>query len=366
MNSAGCALEESRLIISTDAGGDPDDAFTLALAAVTEPRLKLVLTTDEFRDLRRAKFARYLLNLLGRDDVLVAAGRGRAGSKYWAAAGLTPADTPIWWVDPYIAVANVCGFDSSASAEPVRWLGIGPMTDLAYLLTRDANNAYSMGLAHRLHITQMGGAINYRNPYRAEHNFRLDAAAVHQVVPRAENLTLVLSDHTFNGATEIDEGSPIYQLLAASDKPWAQLLIAHMQQWFSGFHPATMMHDPLALSVVLGLGFVSLLDRQFHLAADARMSLGPGYTAKLSVGADYPRFMSWIHATLRTGKPKRLPDFERSFETLRAVYNPMSPGSLITLDWALPGPLSDEQPDAVPRQDARVSGRDPEPPAGSC
>src|SRR5690606_33501091 len=68
------ALRDCPLIVSTDIGGDPDDAIALALAAMTEPRLALVVTADEFPDGRRSILARHLLDLLGREDVVVAAG----------------------------------------------------------------------------------------------------------------------------------------------------------------------------------------------------------------------------------------------------------------------------------------------------
>ncbi|CAM4378161.1 Inosine/uridine-preferring nucleoside hydrolase domain-containing protein [Nocardia ninae] len=193
------------------------------------------------------------------------------------------------------------------------------MTDLAYLLGADATHRYPLGLATRLRIMQMGGALHYRDPRRAEHNFRLDPGAVDEVLSRAEHVALVMSDHTFTPVIAIDADSPIYRLLAASPTPWAQLLIAHLDQWFSRFHPASMLHDPLALSAAVDLPFVTFQHREFRLEPDARMFVGPGYVAKLTTGVDYTGFLDWVHLTLRDGKPARPPGRECSLDCLTSL-----------------------------------------------
>ncbi|MGW4718217.1 nucleoside hydrolase [Nocardia sp. NPDC004260] len=294
---------DTPLIVASDQGGDPDDALTLALLAMTEPRLELVITADELPDWRRARFTRHLLTLLGRDDVRVVAGRVLGESKYWAADHLYPADITVESVDVYEAVAEVCGRVSSS----VRYLGLGPLTDLAYILEEDSRQYAPLRLDERLCIWQMGGALNYRRPDRAEHNFRLDPQAVHAVMARATYLSLVMSDHTFVPDIAVDAGSPIYQLLAASPRPWAQLLRQHLDQWFLGFHSSSKMHDPLTMTAAIGLRFVSFEWAEFHLAPDARMSAGTDYGALLSAGADYGAFVEWVLATLHTGKPAARP-----------------------------------------------------------
>ncbi|WP_280471278.1 nucleoside hydrolase [Nocardia cyriacigeorgica] len=293
------ALRDCPLIVSTDIGGDPDDAIALALAAMTEPRLALVVTADEFPDGRRSILARHLLDLLGREDVVVAAGATAGESKYWAADGLVPAGAHPWPLDLYATVATLT---DPASSAPLRWLGIGPLTDLARLLEIDSGRRNPLGLARRLRIWQMGGALEYRQPDRAEHNFRLDPKAVHTVVDRAENLTLVLSDHTFTPVIAVDPDSPIYRLLATSSIPWAQVIARHLDQWFARFHPASMMHDPLTFAALQG-AFVSFDHREFRIEPDARMHLGPGRIARLSSGVDYLGFLEWVLATLRAGAP---------------------------------------------------------------
>src|SRR4051812_52565 len=67
------------LVLDTDIGTDADDALALALAA-RHPDIDLrAVTTVSGDSCRRARIARKLLQLAGRDDVEVAAGIGLDG-----------------------------------------------------------------------------------------------------------------------------------------------------------------------------------------------------------------------------------------------------------------------------------------------
>ncbi len=285
----------------TDIGGDVDDAAALALLAITDPQLKLVVTVDEYPDRRRAKLARHLLDSLGRHDVRVVAGLSLGESGYWAADGLHPGvDVPR--ADVYDAMAELCG----PGTAPVRCLSLGPVTDIARSLITDARQDTPLGLKHRLHIVAMGGALNYRNPERAEHNWRMNPAAVRLMLAEAEHVALVLSDHTFVDDIAVSASSPIYQLLDSLPGEWAQLLRGHYDQFFAGFHDASKLHDAVAASLMLGKSFVRGEYREFHLARDARMCPGAGTRAWLSTGVDYPAFMSWVERVFRAGPDRPL------------------------------------------------------------
>lgn len=108
------------LIVDTDIGGDPDDAVAIAVAAGL-PELALVITSDEHGG-RRARFARHLLDLLGRRDVVAVAGIDLGIEKYWAAQGLVPSDVPTPDGDVVGAVRRVL----ERADGKVRWLGIVP------------------------------------------------------------------------------------------------------------------------------------------------------------------------------------------------------------------------------------------------
>jgi pyrimidine-specific ribonucleoside hydrolase len=279
------------LIVDTDVGGDPDDAIALTVAARSVPELRLVVTTDE-HDGHRARFARHLLDLLGRPDVRVTAGADLGNTRYSCIDGLVPDSVPGQPADVLAAVDAVL----AAASGPVRWVGIGPMTNLARYLS--ARPEY----AGRLHITQMGGALAYRDPARAEHNVRLDpAAAIRVLTASLSHLALVPSDVTFTTATEITAESPIAKDLADPGAPaWAGLLTRHMRQWFDCFHPGTMQHDALTLAAALGHPSIDFAQVPVAIAADGRMgAAADGIPLTLACRVRYDGFMWWLARQLR-------------------------------------------------------------------
>ncbi|MQY29374.1 nucleoside hydrolase [Nocardia aurantia] len=282
-------LRGTPVIIDTDIGGDPDDAIAVTCAARAVPELALVLTADENGG-RRARFARHLLDLLDRTEVPVVAGADLGNTRYYCVEDLIPAEVPAQPHDPVAAVHAVC----ATTDGPVRWVGMGPLSNLARILDTAPE------LAPRLVVTQMGGAIAYRDPTKAEHNFRLDPAAARFVVGRAVHLFLLLSDTTFTPEIEIARDSELYKRLATGDAPpWARLLTAHLDNWFDRFYPGTRQHDPLTLTAALQLPFVDFARRAVLLDDDARMTSDPGgRTVRTSARADYAAFRAWLAAQL--------------------------------------------------------------------
>lgn len=278
------------MVIDTDAGGDPDDAVALVAAARTVPELALVVTSDEYGG-ERARFVRWLLDLVGRPDVRVVAGADLGNRRGWVAGGIYPAEVPEQQTDVAAAVSEVL----AAVDGPVRWLGIGPLSNLAQL-QRDRPE-----LVARMVVTQMGGAINYRHPDRAEHNFRADPGAVIELLPTLERwgpATFVLSDVTFNPAMELTVESPIYRRWARADaRPWERVLREHFDRWTAKY-PA-MQHDSLALAAAVLWPGVRFVRERVALDEIARMSLAEGGTEiAMSISADYPAFMAWLAEAL--------------------------------------------------------------------
>ncbi|WP_280335644.1 nucleoside hydrolase [Nocardia wallacei] len=285
------------IILDLDIGGDPDDAFTLACAARL-PELRLVLTSDEI-DGQRARLARHFLDLLGRPDVVVVAGADLGNRRYWVADNLTPTTVPAQPGDVIDAVRAVC----ARAHGPVRWVGCGPMSNLARILR------VLPELSGRLVITQMGGALHYRDPTRAEHNARLDPAAVRFVAITARYLTLVLSDVTFTdeiaiGPHPADPGHAVYQALAAPNAPaWGRLLAEHLDRWAAAFDGRTSkQHDPLTLTVALGLSFIYPARVPIVFATDGRLRAdSSGVPVTVALAADYAAFCRWL--TVQLGLP---------------------------------------------------------------
>lgn len=288
-------LRSAPVIIDTDIGGDADDALAVAAAARSLPRLALLLTSDETGPAvgygARARFARFLLDLTGRTDVAVASGISLGDTEYFCADGLVPDELPSQPADVVAAVRAVC----AAVPGPVQWVGMGPLSNLALVL--DA----APELASRLHVTQMGGALNYRDPSRAEHNFGLDVPSVHRVFDAVGKGLLptpyvVTSEVTCNTAIEITADHPVHSALSAPNSPaWAALLVAHMRQWFEHFHPGTIQHDALTLSAALRLPFVEF-DRMPVAVDDIGRTTRSeaGVPVWLSLSARYPSFIRWL------------------------------------------------------------------------
>ncbi|TWD83994.1 inosine-uridine nucleoside N-ribohydrolase [Kribbella amoyensis] len=278
------------VIIDTDAGGDPDDTVALVAAARSVPELALVITGDEYGG-ERARFVRYLLHLTGRPDVPVVAGADLGNSRLYFVDGLFPSDTPRQGGDVVSAVAAVCATTSG----PVRWVGLGPLSNLA------AVQAERPELVAQLVVTQMGGAINYRDPSRAEHNFRMDPGAAIDLLPvlAPRSPTFVVSDVTFNPAIEITPETPIYKKWTQPDAPpWATVLRTHSDRWMERY-PGSMQHDALTLAAATfwpGIRFARERVALDHLARMTRDE--DGTEIVLSVSADYAAFMGWLEDRL--------------------------------------------------------------------
>ncbi|MCP3803588.1 nucleoside hydrolase [Allokutzneria sp. A3M-2-11 16] len=275
------------MIIDTDAGGDPDDAFALIVAAA-EPALALVVTSDELSG-ERARFVRHLLDLLGRPEVPVVAGADLGNTRLNCIHGLTPPEVPRQPTNVLAAVTEVC----SSTKDSVRWVGIGTASNLAVLLTERPE------LAERLVVTQVGGALRYRDPERADHNFRTDIEAATTLLARSRTPRLQLSEITFTPEVEIGKGSPLHLLLSEpAGPPWARLVAAHLDQWYERFHHATMQHDALALADALGLPFTDYHRERIVIDERGRTNVATegGTEVLLSGQARLEPYMRWLTA----------------------------------------------------------------------
>ncbi|CAM3916130.1 nucleoside hydrolase [Nocardiopsis rhodophaea] len=292
-------LSGTPMVIDTDIGGDPDDAIALVAAARAVPSLSLVLTNDETGPAigygARSRFARVLLDSLGRHDVQVVAGHSSGDTRYFCVEQLIPDSVPPQPSDVVAAVRDLL----QASSGPIRWVGIGAFSNLAKVL-REIPEA-----GRRLQVTQMGGGLNYRDPSRAEHNVRMDVASAHEVFAarkdgRIRRLNLVTSDVTFTGKIEITRASSFYTFLRENQETgWPDLLLQHLELWFGSFYPGTIQHDPLTLSAALQMAFVDLDPTNIELDEAGRMTADEnGVQVWMSISADYEPFNEWLSEVL--------------------------------------------------------------------
>ncbi|TDO52035.1 inosine-uridine nucleoside N-ribohydrolase [Kribbella sp. VKM Ac-2571] len=284
------AIATAPMIIDTDLGGDPDDTVALVVAARQVPELRLVVTSDEYGG-ERARLVRYLLDLVGRPDVRVVAGSDLGNSRMWIMDGVCPPEVPRQDDDVVAVVDEVC----AGIQGRIRWVGMGPLSNLARLQREEPV------LLPRFAVTQMGGAISYRDPSRAEHNFRVDTAAAIRMLPELGlwNPRFVVSDVTFNPAMEITRESVLYRRWGRPDaRPWERVLREHFDRWMVKY-PGSMQHDALTLAAALLWPGVRFVRERVALDELARMSVSAdGIEISRSISADYSAFMVWLEKAL--------------------------------------------------------------------
>lgn len=285
------APTDGLVVLDTGLGYDPDDFVTVVIAARTIPNLAVV-TADETRG-RRALLARHVLDLLGRPDVPVITRIDIGGEhRFLINDDLSQLDQHPYDVTAATdQLAEAVAQLSATTTGPIRWVGMGPMTNLTALLT------YTPDLAERLKVTQMGGWLDrYRDITRASHNFRTDPASAGLALRALHAPRLVLSDYTNSDIIQITPKWALLRRLEAPTAPaWARLLAAHFEAWFER-RPGSWMHDPLTLSAALGLPFVTFRPERIRIARDARIYRDPtGRPMEVSCAVDCDGFLDWLH-----------------------------------------------------------------------
>ena len=281
------------IILDTEIGGEPDDAMALIIAARELPELALVVTTDELNG-ERARFARYLLDRAGRTDVAVVAGRQLSSTAPYFAHGLTP----DWVTPPSGEVTRAVAQAAARSGGAARWIGLGPLSNLAALLARQPE------LARRLFVTQLTGISDHAGQALPPRNFRLDPSAARQVLAAAPHLRLVSFALPAGHQVQLTAASPTVRRLAGTVPAWAghsweTLLAAHIGQFFTRYHPAVFPAGPLALAAALRLPFASFGPARVTVSETGAMRTGPGGDVLISQNVDYRALGDWLRARLR-------------------------------------------------------------------
>lgn len=253
-----------RIILDTDMGTDVDDAMCLTLA-LASPEIELVAVTSVSGDTRhRAQICKHMLELAGRPDVPVFAGRGdpvTAGSSF-AHTGkegdgiLTQGSAP--------AIEGEPGTDAIRRLlrenDDVELVAVGPMTNLAVTIGADPD------LACRVkQLTIMGGHIReiayggFSFPFGIDYNMCSDREASVQALAPDVPTRLVTGDVTLQTWLREDDlarleesGHPLVQALCRAIRVWTPLqngIFGGLGADMSGDNVA-FLHDPLALACV--------------------------------------------------------------------------------------------------------------------
>ncbi|HVB73164.1 MAG TPA: nucleoside hydrolase [Ktedonobacteraceae bacterium] len=245
------AQEKHVVLLDTDIGDDIDDALALALA-LHAPEIDLQGVTTVFGDtLLRARLAKHLLHVFGRDDIPVAAGistplqaRHRPSGVPQAAILDTcqPAD-----ISPYSGPELIA---QKALASPGRLtlLCIGPLTNVATALLNEPR----LFMAIRS-IIMMGGTSGIPWP---EWNTRSDARAAQIVLAAGIPITLL----GWNITTRCQLLPGDLERLSYNNSPQTRLLSQLMQVWQRHrprWHsPYPYLHDPLTVAALCAPGLL--------------------------------------------------------------------------------------------------------------
>jgi len=281
-----------RVVLDTDIGDDIDDAYALALA-LRSPRVELAaVVTAGGHAAARARTARRLIRLAGRDvPVFGGVDAGAAGAlNYAAAAGGDPDDERVPAFDAAVTAVRAALRDGA-----VTLVCIGGLSNAARLL--DALDADGR---RRLEIVAMGGSFgrDYTGAPGAarEGNIVRDVAAARRVLSGHAPVTLVPVDATWNLA--LDE-----ERLRLAHDPATELgpaLADLYAQWLDAYgYPGPVLHDPFALAVALDPSLARF--ESFPVQVD-----DDGYTHRARGGAhhrialagDRGAFMQWVEDTL--------------------------------------------------------------------
>ena len=273
-------MSATPIVLDCDPGHDDAIALLLALAS-PEVELLGVTTVSGNQTLEKTTAnALRVLELVGRDDVRVAAGASRplvrereVAANVHGETGLDGPDLPPARgkaVERH-AIDFIADVVSAAPA-PVTLVPTGPLTNIALLLAR-----YPELTARIERVVLMGGAIAEGNVTpAAEFNIWADPEAAARVFASGLDVTMIGLDVTHKA---LFTPAHAEQLRGAGR---AGKLVAELFDFYHRFHAETYgfegspIHDAVAVAHVFADGLVTTLDR--HVAVDCESSLCRGRT----------------------------------------------------------------------------------------
>lgn len=284
----------SPVILAVEVGTDPGGAIAVAFAGLKLARLRLVIVSGPPP---AARFARYLLDLLGRTDVTVVAGAGPSSGTS-ALDGLVPDDVPAPGGDVLGAVRAV------AAEYPyvLLWANSGPLTDLAAVYAADPT------LAERISCTMTVGPLDARNPPFASDPASAQAAfagirqptTAHQD-PRAkawQPLGHVLVTAELDRHVVYPQSRLVWMLTGPEAPAWVRPLGQHVRQWYAQGHESLSVYPAVAVGDLARVRHLSQwLIRPVQVDATGRAHLAPeGVKVSLTTKILGDSYADWLAA----------------------------------------------------------------------
>ncbi|WP_106767669.1 nucleoside hydrolase [Paenibacillus faecalis] len=265
----------NRIIIDTDIGSDIDDAMALALA-MRSKELVIEGITTVYGDVDlRAKLAKKLLQLGGRDDVKVFAGINQPllhNRDIWMAGHegegvLTDYEHIKYEHDHAVDFMVKTIMDHPGE---ITLIPIGPLTNIAAAIIREPKI-----VEHVKEIILMGGVTrlghNALELPKDEHNIRCDPEAAALVFRSGAPIVMVGLDVTYQVTLSKDDRNR----LEASQDPLNLALVKQLDRWFDFINEdTTKMHDPLTVSLMIDRSMVKTEKMSVYVDYDHRQMTG--------------------------------------------------------------------------------------------
>jgi purine nucleosidase len=295
------------IILDTDIATDVDDAMALALA-IRSPEIDLKGVTTVYGDVKlRARLAKKLLQLGGKEDIPVYAGIEqpllRNREVWWPGhegKGVLEDEGEAIRVEEQHAVDFIIETVMANSGQ-ITLVPIGPLTNIAAALIREPLLAQ-----HVKQIILMGGVTrlgdNGDELSPVEHNIKCDPEAASVVFSSKApiimvglDVTMKVSIHRAEQQQLIHSGDPLNFTLGTLIGQWLDVI---QQDW-------TTMHDPLTVSLLIDRSLVSTKRMKVTVDYDHRHPTGTTVAVRddagnveVGLGVDSKRFLAILMARL--------------------------------------------------------------------
>jgi inosine-uridine nucleoside N-ribohydrolase len=266
------------ILIDCDPGHDDAVALLLALAS-PEVELMGVTTVSGNQTLEKTTTnALRVLELVGRDDIPVAAGADRPLKRDLFVAAYVHGESGLEGPDLPPARGRPVSDDApefiaervSASPDPVTLIPTGPLTNVAGFLERHESVARKLE-----RIVLMGGAIAEGNVTpAAEFNIWADPEAAATVFRSGVDVTMIGLDVTHKALMTPAHGERLREAGRTGT------FVAELLEFYSRFHrevygfPGSPIHDAVAVAHVLAPGLVETKRRNVEIELESELCRG--------------------------------------------------------------------------------------------
>lgn len=252
-----------KIHLDTDIGGDMDDLCALAML-LKWPDLEITgVTTVSDEGGRRAGYAQYVLNLMGRSDIPVAAGADVSEGYYRYELGYPPDEEN--WPEPVPPrpgpPEEALSLLQHSIEQGAIIVGIGPFTNFRLL------DEKVPGILRQANLFLMGGHV-YDNPSAFpqwpndfDYNIQVDVHCAHYVLQHASPMLIPLAVSCQTALRRaylprLAQADRLGQLIVRQAELFARM--EHHEQKYGQTCPGlprdiiNFQHDPLACAIALG------------------------------------------------------------------------------------------------------------------